>query len=53
MSLNLSRKCFSIDSPGTENGQETGEERGYGGRKAVKPYLGIGRAVQVCTAYFL
>lgn len=53
LGLNLSRKCFSVDSPATENGQETGEEKGCGGRKAVKPYLSTGRAVQVCTAYFL
>lgn len=53
MGLNLYRKCFSIDSPVTENGQETGEEKGNGGRKAVKPYLGTGRAARVCTVYFL
>ena len=53
LGLNLYRKCFSIDSPVTENGQETGEEKGNGGRKAVKPYLGTGRAARVCTVYFL
>lgn len=39
MGLNLYRKCFSIDSPVTENGQETGEEKGVWRQKSCEALL--------------